>query len=142
MIFGDSIALSSFSAIKKTGVAALVPVFLLFSFINLISLLFFLFVFLLLLSKTMGAQMSRRKKISSSKKTSSKTLDLTQSNSSFASKSKGTELFGRLYHDVESSVCKLLCTVTLLRLSRISRLSLLDLYPMDEVEQDRLHGVK
>ncbi|CAM0140148.1 hypothetical protein VKS41_005828 [Umbelopsis sp. WA50703] len=67
----------------------------------------------------MGAQMSRRKKISSSKKTSSKTLDLTQSNSSFASKSKGTELFGRLYHDVESSVY---------------------LYPMDEVEQDRLHG--
>ncbi|KAG2174999.1 hypothetical protein INT43_006061 [Umbelopsis isabellina] len=67
----------------------------------------------------MGAQLSRRRKISQSKKAAAKMLDQTQSNSSFSSKSKGTELFGRLYHDVESSAY---------------------LYPMDETEQDRLHG--
>ncbi|KAH8552861.1 S-adenosyl-L-methionine-dependent methyltransferase [Umbelopsis sp. PMI_123] len=69
----------------------------------------------------MGASMSRRKSRSPRSKYSKKRSDQrsTSSHSSLSTSVKGTTIQGRVYHNVESSVY---------------------LFPMDEIEQDRLHG--
>lgn len=99
----------------------------------------------------MGAQISRRKSRGLRKK-GLKSVDQ-QSISSSASLGhsvKGTTLFGRVYHDVESSVCKskpmLDCpfrpkSFTASHQAITNPSFLTDFFPMDEIEQDRLHGV-